>query len=545
MLTPLLGSYMAKVFSGEKHILSAIRPLERIIYRVCFIDEHDEMTWQRYVFSVMILSIFGLAAVFSLQLIQYYLPLNPQKLENVSWQLAINTAISFVTNTNWQAYAGESTLSYLTQTLGLCVQNFLSAATGIAVLLALIRGLMCEEKTFIGNFWVDATRAIIYVLLPLSIIFALVLASQGVLQNFGAYVSTQTLEGERATLPMGPVASQEAIKQLGTNGGGFFGGNSSHPFENPNAVTNFIEMLAMLLIPSALVYMFGVLTRARKHAMVIYCVMFAILAFFLSLSLYMEHQPNVALGLSENWEGKDVRFDISTSVLWSTITTASSSGSVNAMHDSLMPLAGGNALVLMLLGEIAFGGVGSGLYGMLLFVMFAVFLSGLMVGRTPEYFGKKIEADEIKLVLIALLSPSAVVLLGSALSVIIPETLKSIGNPGPHGLSEILYAWGSAANNNGSAFGGLNANTDFFNIGLSASMLIGRFAVIVPVLMISGKLAAKRTLPITTGTFRTYGFTFFLLLVAVIFLVGSLTFMPALVLGPVAEYFLMNKGIIF
>lgn len=544
LLTPLLGSYMARVFSGENHPLRALRFLERLIYRVSCIDANESMNWQRYASSLVWLSIFGFMAMMVLQLCQPLLFFNPQALADLSLPLALNTALSFVTNTNWQAYAGENTLSYMSQALGLGVQNFLSAATGIAVLLALIRGLTMEGST-LGNAWVDITRAVVYVLLPLSVVLAILLVSQGVLQNIADYVPVQTLEGKTQLLPMGPVASQEAIKQLGSNGGGFFNTNSAHPFENPTPFANFVSMLAILLIPSSLIYMFGILARARKHAIALYSVMTFMLCLFIALSLYQEYQPNNAVLLSENIEGKETRFGITGSILWAMATTASSNGSVNAMHDSLTPLSGGLALLQMMLGEVVFGGVGSGLYGMLLFVMLTVFLSGLMVGRTPEYFGKKIESYEIQLVILAILAPSALILSGSALSIYSQTALESLGNAGPHGLSEILYAWASAASNNGSAFAGLSTNNNFFNFGLAFAMVTGRFLVIVPVLMVAGAFAQKRRIPLSETTLKTSGFTFALLLFFVILIVGALTFMPVLVLGPIAESFLMNAGMTF
>jgi K+-transporting ATPase ATPase A chain len=543
LLTPPLGAYMARVYEGDPHWLSRIfGPFERLIYRLCFIDPREEMTWQRYAISLVLFSFFGLVATFFLQLLQNSLPLNPENLGNVSWPLAINTAISFVTNTNWQAYSGENTLSYLTQGLGLGVQNFVSAASGMAVLLVLMRGLTRKETRFLGNFWVDITRSVLYILLPLSLMLALVLISQGVPQNFLATVNADTLEGLTQNIPMGPAASQIAIKQLGTNGGGFFGTNSAHPFENPTALANFLEMLAILLIPSAMVYMFGRMTRAPKHALAIYVVMGGILIASIGAGLYAEFQANQSLSLSKNLEGKEIRLGIANSVLWAMATTAASNGSVNAMHDSLSPLAGGIALLQIVTGEVIFGGVGAGLYGMLLFVLLTVFLAGLMVGRTPEYFGKKIEAYEIQWVLVALLVPSATVLIGSSLTLLWPQAVEALVNLGPHGLTEIVYAWGSTANNNGSAFGGLLVNTNFFNIGLSLAMLIGRFLVIIPVLAIAGSLVTKKTVPASPATFDTSGATFAILLVSVILIVGALTFMPALVLGPVAEHLLMNEG---
>lgn len=543
LLTPLLGAYMARVYQGEAHFLSRVLgPLERLIYRLCLINPDEEMGWKRYTGSLLLFSFFGLLITILLQMSQSVLPLNPEKLSNVPFGLALNTAVSFITNTNWQAYSGENTLSYLSQALGLGVQNFVSAASGMAVLLVLVRGLIRKESRNLGNLWVDLTRSIVYILLPLSLILAMTLISQGVPQNISPYVEAETLEGQSQKIPMGPAASQIAIKQLGTNGGGFFGVNSAHPLENPTGLANFLSMLAILLIPSAMVYMFGVMTKAKRHALVLYLVMAGLFIGAVGVSLYAEMRPNEVLSLTQNLEGKESRFGIVHSVLWAMATTAASNGSVNAMHDSLSPLAGGMAIFQMLLGEVVFGGVGAGLYGMLLFVILTVFLAGLMVGRTPEYFGKKIESYEIQLVLIAILAPCATVLMGSSLSILWPEALKSVSNAGPHGLSEILYAWGSTSNNNGSAFAGLAVNTNFYNFGLSCAMLIGRFLVIIPVLAIAGSLAAKKSVPISVATFDTKSATFAILLVSVILIVGALTFMPALVLGPVAEHMLMNFG---
>ncbi len=542
-LTPLLGSYMARVFVGEKtFVTSMFGPVERALYRIGFIDYTEEMDWKKYAGAVLWFSVVGLIATTAVQMLQSDLPLNPQNLPNVSWALAFNTAASFVTNTNWQAYSGENTLSYFSQAAALTVQNFLSAAVGIAVLLAFIRGLVRKNVNTIGNFWVDMTRSTLYVLIPLSIVVALILVSQGVIQNISAYVEATTLEGAKQLLPMGPAASQVAIKQLGTNGGGFFGANSAHPFENPTPLSNFIEMLAILLIPSALVYMFGIMTNARRHALVLYCVMMGVMLVCLSVGLWSEYLPNHSLGLAHQLEGKELRFGITNSVLWSITTTAASNGSVNAMLDSVSPLTGCMAMFQLLLGEIIFGGVGSGLYGILLHVLLTVFLAGLMVGRTPEYLGKKIEAREMKLVLIAILLPSAAVLIGAGVSCVLPIALAGLANQGPHGLSEILYAFASTANNNGSAFGGLNVNTNYYNVLLALAMLIGRFGVIFPILAIAGGLAQKKSAPASLATFSTDSLTFSFLLTGVILIVAALTFLPALSLGPIVEHFLMQSG---
>jgi potassium-transporting ATPase potassium-binding subunit len=543
LLTPFLGNYMANALVGKRVLISSLLlPIERLIYRTCFIDPTIEMSWKKYASSVLWLSFFGLVTLFLLQTTQQLLPLNPQNLPAVPWDLAFNTAVSFVTNTNWQAYSGETTLSYLVQTLGLTVQNFISAAVGLAVLLAFIRGLIRKNTTTIGNFWVDVVRSILYVLMPLSLILAIVLNNQGVVQNFSSYVTATTLEGAEQVLPMGPAASQIAIKQLGSNGGGFFGVNSAHPFENPTPLSNFLQMLAILLIPSSLVYMFGLLAHQRKHAFMIYMVMLAIFLLALFASLWSEHLFNPSLQSSSALEGKELRFGITDSILWSSATTASSNGSVNAMHDSLSPIAGGLALLQILLGEVIFGGVGSGLYGMLLFVLLTVFLAGLMVGRTPEYLGKKIEAFDIQMSVLAIVLPSAVVLIGAGISSVLPIPLKSLANSGPHGLSEIIYAWGSAANNNGSAFAGLSVNTNFYNIGLGIAMLLGRFGIIVPVLAIAGNLANKKLISPSAATFATDTPVFAVLLACIVVIIGALTFFPTLALGPLSEHLLMLAG---
>lgn len=544
--TPLLGEYMAKAMTNQRVFLSPLcRPVERFIFRVCIIDPLEEMHWKKYAKELLRFNALGLIVVLALQLMQGFLPLNPEALPSVSFALAMNTAASFVTNTNWQAYSGENTLSYLVQTLGLTVQNFLSAAVGIAVLFAFIRGLTRKKSSTIGNFWADLVRAVLYVLLPLSFVLALILVSQGVVQNFSNYVRIKTVEGTEQVLPMGPAASQIAIKQLGTNGGGFFGVNSAHPFENPNGVSNFLQLLAILLIPSGLVYAFGVVTKERRHALVIYGIMISIFLVVLSLSLWSEQLPNAALDLTSALEGKELRFSNAASVLWSTATTAASNGSVNAMHDSLSPGAGGLALLQIMLGEIIFGGVGSGLYGMLLFVLLTVFLCGLMVGRSPEYLGKKLDVFDMKMAVVAIVLPSAFVLLGAGFSSIGPSILKSLGNHGPHGLSEILYAWASTANNNGSAFGGFSINTTFLNWCFTITMLAGRFGVILPVLAIAGSLAHKSAMPQSSASLSTDTVTFGLLLTSIIVVIGALTFFPSLALGPLVEHLLMRGGSTF
>jgi K+-transporting ATPase ATPase A chain len=478
-------------------------------------------------------------------LYQSALPLNPQRLPNVPFWLAFNTAVSFMTNTNWQAYSGESIMSYFTQMLGLGVQNFLSAATGMGVLLALARGLKRQDSETVGNFWVDVTRTILYVLLPLSVVLAVVLIGQGVVQSFAAYIPVKTVEGGSQIIPLGPAASQIAVKQLGTNGGGFFGVNSAHPFENPTPFSNFLEMLAILLIPAASTYMFGLMVGARRHGLCLLVAMLAILLTGLGAAGWSETRVNPMTGNPHWLEGKETRFGVMNSVLWGCVTTAASNGSVNAMHDSMSPLAGLVPMLNMMLGEVVFGGVGAGLYGMVLFVILTVFLAGLMVGRTPEYLGKKIEAREMIWAIIGILLPSAMILAGSALACLSTSARASVANAGPHGLSEIVYAFTSASQNNGSAFAGLNANTVFYNLALASAMLIGRFGVIIPVLAIGGRLARKKAAPPGLGTFPTNGISFIIVLIGVILIVGALTFVPMLFLGPIVEHGLMLRGVTF
>lgn len=545
--TPVLGGFMAAVFEGRRHLLSApLGWLERLTYRVGGVDAGAEMNWKQYAGAVIVFNAFGLLVTLLIQLFQSSLPFNPAAQPNVPFPLAFNTAVSFMTNTNWQAYSGESTLSYLTQMLALGVQNFLSAATGIAVLIALIRGLVPRTGSTLGNFWVDLTRATLYVLLPLSLIFAVVLIGQGVVQTFAPYVTATTMEGAEHVIPLGPAASQIAIKQLGTNGGGFFGQNSAHPFENPTPFANFLECLAILLIPAALTYTYGRMVGSLRQGGVIFAAMMLLFVAGFAGSWWAEAQPNPAIpALTSNMEGKEVRFGVMNSVLWSTATTDASNGSVNAMHDSLTPLAGGIALFNLMLGEIIFGGVGAGLYGMLLYVILTVFIAGLMVGRSPEYLGKKIEKTEIIWSAIAVLAPSAVLLIGAAVSVVTEAGLAGLGNQGAHGLSEILYAWSSASNNNGSAFGGLTVTSNFYNFGLAIAMLLGRFVVIVPVLAIAGSLVVKKVAPPSPGTFPTTGWLFVTLLIGVIVIVGALNHFPVLCLGPIVEHFLMQAGRVF
>lgn len=545
LLAPLLGGYMSKVFKGERHfMMPAFGWLEKLIYKITG-TQQEEMGWKQYTVSLLVFNLLGFIALFTLQLTQASLPLNPASLPNVSWHSAFNTAVSFTTNTNWQGYAGETTMSFLVQMAGLTVQNFVSAATGIAVMLALARGLVRMVSTQVGNFWVDITRAIIYVLLPFSILLAVLLAGQGVIQNFKAYETVRTLQGTEQTIPMGPVASQVAIKQLGTNGGGYFNANSSHPFENPTPFSSFLEMLSILLIPAALTFTFGKMAGSARQGWTIFAAMFIMLAAGVAISLYSETATNPLFGNIPLMEGKETRLGIVNSILWSTSTTAASNGSVISMHDSLTPLSGMIAMLNIMLGEVIFGGVGAGLYGMIIFIILTVFIAGLMVGRTPEYLGKKVEAFDVKMAILGVLAPSAVILLFSAIASVTGAGLSSLNNGGPHGLSEILYAFSSAAGNNGSAFAGLNANTVFYNILLGIGMIIGRFGVIIPAMAIAGSMAQKKITPISAGTFRTDNWLFIGLLITVILIVGGLTFFPALSLGPVVEHLLLRTGITF
>ncbi len=552
-----LGRYMARVYAGEPVFLSRLAgPVERLIYRCCRIDREQEMGWKAYAGGLLVFNLTGWLALYLLQRLQGFLPFNPHGFSAVAADLAFNAAVSFVTNTNWQAYGGETTMSFFTQMAGFTVQNFASAASGMAVLLALVRGMQRTLSETIGNVWVDLTRSIVYILLPLSLIMALFLVSQGVVQTLESPVRVQLLDQTRdengqamseQEIPLGPAASQVAIKQLGTNGGGFFNANSAHPLENPTPLSNFAEMLAILLIPAALCITFGQMVGDRRQGWALLAAMMAILIPLLGVCLLNEQAGNVsfpqmnidqsagALQSGGNMEGKEVRFGIANSALWAIATTAASNGSVNAMHDSFTPLGGLAPLWLMQLGEIIFGGVGSGLYGMLMFVLITVFAAGLMVGRTPEYLGKKIEAFEIKMASLVILIPAAVILIGTAVAGVIKPGLVGIFNPGPHGFSEILYAFSSAANNNGSAFAGLSANTLFYNTALGFAMLIGRFWLIIPVLAAAGSLARKKLIPAGAGTLPTHTPLFVLFLVAVIILVGALTFIPALALGPIAE----------
>jgi len=545
-LSPLLGKFMARVFMGEKHILKPVFGwLEKGIYRLAGIDATGEMNWKTFTFSLFIFNIGGLLILFLLQFLQAHLPLNPEKLPNVSWHLSFNTAVSFVTNTNWQSYSGENTMSYLVQMLGLTVQNFVSAATGIAVLLALMRGLTRKTTELLGNFWVDMTRSVVYVLLPLSIILAIALVGQGVVQTFSHYAHATTLQGADQVIALGPAASQIAIKQLGTNGGGFFNANSAHPFENPTPFSNLLELFAIIIISAGLVFTFGHYMKARRQAWTIFISMLILFVAGLSLSLWSEYHVNNVFHASGLMEGKETRLGVMNSILWSVTTTVTSNGSVNAMHDSLSPISGLIAMFNLMLGEVIFGGVGSGLYGLIVFILLTVFIAGLMVGRTPEYLGKKVEAFEVKMAILAVLAPSIVIKLFSAIACSVGPGLSSLNNAGPHGLSEILYAFSSAAGNNGSAFGGLNANTVFYNVMMGFGMLIGRFGIIAPVMAIAGSMAKKKITPVSSGTFRTDNWLFVLLLIGIILIVGGLTFFPPLALGPIVEHFLMNMGVTF
>lgn len=513
--------------------------LERSIWRLCGVTE-GEMNWRQFLYAILLFNLIGLVFLFSVLMMQGALPLNPQQLPGLSWDLALNTAISFVSNTNWQSYAGESTMSYFSEMVGLTVQNFLSAATGITVLFALMRGLSRHSSDRLGNAWRDLTRITLCVLLPLSLVMALFLVSQGTLQNLSPYLSVTTLEGARQTLPMGPVASQEAIKILGTNGGGLFNANSAHPFENPTALTNFIQMLAIFTIPAALCFTFGDVVRDRAQGRVILWAMTLLFAAAAALVMLAEVSGNphlTAFGADSamNWEGKESRFGILNSSLFAVITTAASCGAVNAMHDSFTALGGMIPLWLMQLGEVVFGGVGSGLYGMLMNVLLAVFIAGLMIGRTPEYLGKKIGVPEMKMAAVYILITPFLVLSGTALAMMTGAGRAGMLNPGAHGFSEVLYAVSSAANNNGSAFAGLSANTPFWNLLLGTAMLLGRFAPFVPLLMIAGSLAARNTQSPGVGTLPTHGALFVALLIGTVLLVGALTFVPSLALGPMVE----------
>lgn len=573
-----LGAYIMRIMEGQSPIAANLGGwLEKPIYRLCGVNADEEMDWKRYTLALLLFSALGALAVYAIQRLQIWLPLNPQKFANVSPDLAFNNAASFVTNTDWQSYVGESTMSYLTQMLAFTVQNFFSAASGLVIVIALIRGLVRHSIATIGNFWVDITRAVIYILLPISIIYALALVSQGSIQNLDAYKDVTTLEitayqqpkldasgqplkDEKGApvmedltthtqqLAMGPVASQEAIKMLGTNGGGFYNANSAHPYENPTPLANFLQMMSIFLIPAALCYTFGRMSGDMRQGYVILAAMTLLFVIMTAAAIHYEQQgnPNIAaLGVNQNagdghsggnMEGKETRFGILESALFAAITTSASCGAVNAMHDSFTPLGGLVPMWLMQFGEVVFGGVGSGLYGMLLIAILSVFVAGLMIGRTPEYLGKKIETFEMKMTSLAILVTPFLVLTGTAIAVMFTAGKAGIANPGPHGFSEILYAVSSAANNNGSAFAGLSANTPFYNILLAVVMWFGRFAMIVPILAIAGSLAAKKRIPVTEGTLPTNGLLFIALLASNVVIVSALTYIPAIALGPVVEH---------
>ena len=539
---PLLGRFYYRVVEGERTWLTPVlRPVENICYRLSGIDPKVEQNWKTYLFALLAFNLAGFVVLFAILLLQGSLPLNPQGLPGMEWSLAFNTTMSFVTNTNWQSYSGEASLSYLSQMVGLTVQNFVSAATGIAVLLAFCRGISRRSTQNLGNFWADMTRVTLYGLVPLCIVLALFLVWQGVPQSFAHYVDALTLQGADQSLPMGPAASQIAIKQLGTNGGGFFGVNSAHPFENPTAWSNLFELVSILLIPAALVFTFGHYVKDLRQSRAIVACMLALLLIGGGVSLWAEYQPNPTLNLANveqtaPLEGKESRFGTTATVLWATATTAASNGSVNGMHDSLNPLTGMVALANMMVGEVIFGGVGVGLNGMLLNVLIAVFLAGLMIGRTPEYLGKKLQAHEVKLLVATLLVMPVGVLVLGAVAASLPGPLASVSNPGPHGFSQLLYAYTSATANNGSAFGGFSANTVFHNLMLSLAMFIGRFGYILPVMALAGSLAMKKTAPLGLNSFPTHGPLFVTLLTVTILLVGGLTFLPTLALGPIAEH---------
>ena len=557
-----LGAYMARVYEGRPTLLGRVfKPVERVIYRILGTSAQKEMDWKTYALALLVFNFLGVLVVFALQRLQHVLPLNPQGQAAVAPDLSFNTAASFATNTNWQSYSGEVTLGYLVQMLGLTVQNFVSAATGMAALVALIRGFVRHNSRGIGNFWVDLVRSTLYILLPLSIVLALFLTSQGVVQTFGhaqtAALVQQTKDAQgkpvtQQTIPLGPAASQIAIKQLGTNGGGFFGVNSAHPFENPTPLSGFAEVVAILLIGGSLTYTFGKMVGDTRQGWALLAAMLVLFVAMLALNTWMETRGNPELrpaGVTQaatatqpggNMEGKEMRFGPAESALWGTATTAASNGSVNSMHDSFMPLAGMGAMLLMQTGEVVFGGVGSGLYGMLAFVIVAVFVAGLMVGRTPEYLGKKVESYEMKMASLVVLIVPVGVLIGTAIAVATPSARAAVLNPGPHGFSEVLYAFTSGINNNGSAFAGLGTNTLFYNTALGIVMLIGRYWLVLPILAIAGSLAAKKKVPPSAGTLPTHTPLFIGWLVAVIVIVAALGHFPALALGPIIEHLLIH-----
>jgi len=569
-VTKPLGNFLYRVYERKPTFLDPVlRPIERLIYRVCGVDDTREMDWKGYGLSMLLFSGVSLLILYLIERTQQWLPWNPQKLANVAPDLAWNTAVSFTTNTNWQSYVPESTMSYFTQMAGLAYHNFTSAAVGMALAIAVIRGVARKESKTIGNFWVDTTRSLLWILLPLCIILALALVSQGAVQNLKPYtqanlVEPQTIEKQAAdgtksqdtvttqVIAQGPVASQEAIKMLGTNGGGFFNANSAHPFENPTPFSNLLQMLMIFAIPSALTYTLGRMTGSAKHGWAVWSAMAALFLAGVFVAYASESRGNPMLkGVNTtasetqpggNMEGKEVRFGIANSALFTTVTTDASCGAVNNAHDSLTPIGGMVPLINIMLGEIVFGGVGSGLYGMIVFVILSVFIAGLMVGRTPEYLGKKIESFDVKMAVLSILVSSFAILLFTAIAIVTKAGLAGISNPGPHGLSQILYAYTSATGNNGSAFGGINANTLWFNSTLATAMLLGRFFAVIPILAIAGNLAAKKHVPESLGTFPVTGPLFTVLLICVIIIVGALTFFPALSLGPILEHLLMNAG---
>jgi K+-transporting ATPase ATPase A chain len=547
-LTAPMGAYMAKVFAGERTWLHRVlRPLEAAIYKLCGIDETAEQHWIGYAGGVLAFSIISLLLTYLIMRLQQWFPLNPQGLGNVASALSFNTAVSFTTNTNWQAYTPETTMSYLTEMMALATHNFFSAATGIAVAIAFVRGFSRQSAKSLGNFWVDFTRATVYVLLPLSIAGALLLCSQGVIQNLSPYTKAATVEGATQTIPQGPIASQEAIKMLGTNGGGFTNANSAHPFENPTPLSNFAQMIFIFLIPAGLTYTFGKMVKDNRQGWAIFAAMLTLFIMGVCVTYPAETagNPNLTkIGLTDNgnWEGKEVRFGMADSSLFTVVTTDASCGAVNNAHDSLTPLGGLVPMVNIELGEVIFGGVGSGLYGMLMFAVLAVFIAGLMVGRTPEYLGKKIEQKEVKMMMLSVLVLAFTILVFAGAGAVLETVKSNLGNHGPHGLSEILYTYSSATGNNGSAFGGITSNTTYLNTSIGFAMLFGRFLMMIPLLAAAGSLALKKQTPISVGTFPTHGPLFVFLLVAVTLIVGALTFFPALSLGPIVEHFLMYQG---
>lgn len=552
-----LGRYLAHVLEGERTWLDPVlRPVERLLYRLCGVRAKAEMNWRQYAYAVLGFSAVSLLLTYILERAQAWLPFNPQHLPSVEPALAWNTAASFTTNTNWQSYVPETTMSYLTQMAALATHNFFSAAVGIVVAIALVRGIRRTESPTIGNFWVDMTRTLLYVLLPGSILYALLLVAQGVPQNLYAYTNAHTLEHAAQTLAQGPVASQEAIKMLGTNGGGFFNANSAHPYENPTPFSNLLQMLSIFLIPAALTYTLGSMTGSRGHGWAVFAAMFALFAVGFVTVYWAESQPHsmihgavqsaTATAPGGNMEGKEVRFGIMNSSLFATVTTDASCGAVNGMHDSFTPIGGLVVLTNILLGEVIFGGVGSGLYGMLIFVVLAVFIAGLMVGRTPEYLGKKIEGYDVKMAMFYALIFPLIILPLAAIFVLSPTVgLSSLNNAGPHGFSEIFYAFSSSAGNNGSAFAGLNANTWWYNVALGCTMLAGRLLMMIPVLALAGNLAQKKSIPPSPGTFPVHGPLFTVLLIGVVIILGALTFFPALSLGPVLEHLVLKAGQLF